>query len=141
MPPTTSTRHSSLDPLFQGILSKMSDIHIHLTGDSDADADALDEAVGTIEALMNERSGLRKRMVYRVAPRYKRDAARLGQIIEYKGPGLKTLSLLTEGYAQWMRAPYTFWGWRIDPVGDPQAYVVDSFMRVDTLIRADSEDC
>lgn len=119
----------------------MSDINIQLTGDSDEDAEALDEALGTIEALINERPRLRKQMLYRAEPKDKRDAARINQISKYRGPDPKTMSFLTEGYAQFMSAPNNFWGWQIDPVGDPQAYVVDSFMRVDRLVRADSEDC
>lgn len=119
----------------------MSDINIHLTGDSDEDAEILDEAVERIERLMTERAGVRERMVYRVAKRNKRDAARIKQFDGYNGPDPNTLSLLTERHAPWMSAPNAFWGWAIDPVGDPQAYVVDSFMRVDKLIRNGGGDC
>ncbi|KAF2170532.1 hypothetical protein M409DRAFT_19352 [Zasmidium cellare ATCC 36951] len=107
----------------------MADIQAFLTGFDAEDARTLDDMVATIEKVMKERSGLQTLMKYRVAKRDKRDTARYEQFFEYRGPDADTMSKLTGCGHQWMTCPSSFWSWRIDPVGDPRAFVVGAFMQ------------
>lgn len=81
---------------------------------------------------MNNREGLTKLMTYRVAHRSKRDDARFEKFYDFEGPDDATMKMLTDNFAKWMANPASFWGWNIDtalPVGDPRAYIVESFMQ------------
>jgi hypothetical protein len=50
-------------------------------------------------------------------------------VLQYQGPDEETLSVLRSSHSLWLQDPSSFWMWPATCLADPQAQIVDYYLR------------